>query len=150
LRRSPSTPGAGRSIEEAAAPLKVLTFEVGGYLLALPAEDVARIDPSGAVPSEGVSVVDAVGLLKAAKEPRGKSCTIVLAPRRSTGERFAVTAARAGVVRMIDAARLLPIPAYLFRGKNPFQGMAPPAAEGERALFVLASPDRLLSAAEAS
>jgi len=151
---SAEAPGQGRphDAEAAAVPLRVLTFAVGDHLFAVPADEVERIDPSGAFPPGGVSVVDAVGLLgdegRAAGSEPARRCTVVLRSAREGTARVAVTASRAGDVRTIDASRLLPLPSYLFRGENPFKGLAP-ATEECGTLFLLAGPDRLRAAAEA-
>lgn len=141
--------GGDHGAEAAPAPLRVLTFEVGPHLLAVPADQVDRIDATGTAPAEGVSVVDAVGLLLDSGAQAERRCTVVLRAPGAGSARLAVTATRAGEVRTIDAARLLPLPSYLFRGESPFKGLAPATAGEGRTLFLLAGPDRLRAAAEA-
>ena len=146
--------GAARKAEEAApsppeaarAPaLQVLTFEAGEHLFAVPAGDVARILAEDAPLPPGTTVVDAVGLLGGGEGER--RCLVLLSPSPGGGGGVAVSAARAGEVCALPHGRLLPLPGFLFRGENPFLGLIPPGKEGERPVFVLAGPERLLACA---
>lgn len=135
--------------------LRVLTFEVGAHLFGVRADQVARIVPSGTPVDGEVNVVDAVGILGTRKDKGSKGCLIILSSRGPGGEQVAITGSRAGEIRSIDPESLLPLPSYLFRDENPFQGVSIPKSSDEddspgdsRALFLLAGPERLLGRAD--
>ena len=132
------------SSARAGTALRVLTFEAGGFLFAVRAESVGQVIPSGRSVPPGTSVVDLVGLLSS---PCGTSpfrgCVVLLKPQEGGAETAAVTASRANELVDLEPERLLPLPAFLFSGGNPFLGIVP----GERgAIFLLAEPERLLAA----
>jgi len=133
--------------------LSVLTFEAGDFVLGVPSADVIRLLPAGEPLPEGVSVIDTVGLLPRSSVPgreRRRGCRILLAGRDRTAEAVAVTASRAGGVRLVEPGRLLPLPGYLFPRDNPFMGVIPAGeGEGPRPVFVLAGPERILACAGA-
>ncbi len=127
--------------------LKVLTFEAGAYLFAVSAQDVAQVLPPGRPLPEGTSVVDVVGLLVARPGRAERGCLVLLRPQAALERSVALTASRAREVVNLDPGELLPLPAFLFGGSNPFQGLIPPSGS-RSAVFLLGKPERLLSAVE--
>src|SRR5882672_9448018 len=71
--------------------LRVLTFEAGGFLFAVRAEDVGQVMPSGKPLPSGTSVVDLVGMLS---NPEGthpdRGCVVLLKPAEGAGGSAAV------------------------------------------------------------
>lgn len=126
------------------AALRVLTFEAGGHLFAVRAEEVGMVVASTEALPPGTRVVDIVGLLASAGRRSDRGCVVLLRPRGGAGAAVAVTAARAREVVGLESEKLLPLPAFLFRGGNPFLGMVTGEAG---ATFLLAEPERLLAAA---
>ncbi len=127
----------------AATALKVLTFEAGATVFAVRAEEVSRVAPSTSKLSPGTSIVDIVGLLAVAGGKSDRRCLVILKGSGSTGASVAVTATRVREIVSMDLDKLLPLPAFLFSGGNPFLGMIP----GDPAIFLLADPERVLRAA---
>lgn len=146
---SPEPPG-----QEPREPrLSVLTFEAGDFVLGVVSGEVTRLVPPGEALPEGVSVIDTVGLLPRSAvlgRERRRGCSILLAAGAPGGRALAVTASRAGSVRMVEPGRLLPLPGFLFPKENPFMGIIPAGeGDGERPVFVLAGPERILACAGA-
>ena len=135
---------ATRTAGTEAPALRILTFEAGEHLLAVPADSVEKIAPAAEALRDGMAVIDAAGLLAGAGQAVRRGCYLVLRGRGGSPP-VAISAARAGEVRSIDRERLLPLPGFLFRGANPFVGLAAPERCGERATFLLAAPERLQS-----
>lgn len=133
------------SSARAGTALRVLTFEAGGFLFAVRAETVGQVIPTGKPVPPGTSVVDLVGLLSIADEPRpDRGCVVLLKPPQGGSKCAAVTASRANELIDLEGEKLLPLPSYLFSGGNPFLGLFP---REEGAIFLLAEPERLLAAA---
>jgi len=124
--------------------LRALTFDAAGFLFAARSEDVSQVLPSGAPLPRGTSVVDIIGMLSGAGKGGDRGCVVVFRETRGAPGRVAVTASRAREVVDLDAERLLPLPAFLFQGENPFLGVIP---SGPEAIFLLAEPERILAAA---
>src|SRR5262249_51343370 len=147
LRPDARAGAARRDRGRSAGVRKVLVFEADRHLFAVLAEEVQRVVPvSGDLPA-GTRVVDAVGLLagtaRASGAARSPGCTIVRRPSTGSAPAVAIPATRAREVTLLDTEKLLPLPAFLFQGTNPFLGVAAVAGS---AIFFLAEPERLLAA----
>lgn len=149
----PRGPREAVETARAAHRLSVLTFEAGDHVLGIPSGDVERLAAPDEPLPQGTTVVDAVGLLpraEASVRERRCGCYVILSSREPRGAPVAITASRAGEVRMVEPGRLLPLPGFLFPRENPFVGLIPPEEHGRRRpVFVVAGPERLLACAGA-